>query len=397
MVHVAIADAVALTTGSFSPLLASTSHAVTGAVSVGAAITEAAHCVLADLYTAQETLIDAEQLAATASLVASDDSAAAGVAAGLVACNAVLARGANDGADHEEPPAAGYESSAPGLWRRDPIVGHTIALGGLWAELVSPWVLPNASIFRPVPPPALTSDVYAMEYAEVLSLGGDGNVSATVRDAWRTFVGRFRAYDGTANICAPVRLYFQIAHVVAAKEGLTSVQLARFFGKLGVILADAALAAWDGKYYYNRERPVTAIRSSAIFDGNAQTLADAAWTPLGAPATNDVSGPDFTPPFPAYPSGHAVFGGALAEFLREQTGARDDYALTYVSDEYDGTAVDSHGYVRPRVVRRFSSFAEIEEENGQSRVYLGIHFASDKTSGVTLGHKVARYVNDRVY
>jgi membrane-associated phospholipid phosphatase len=396
MVHVAIADAVALTSGSFTPLLASSTHA-NAAACVGAAITEAAHCVLVELYSAQTTLIDAERLAAMASLVASDSATAAGLIVGLAACQATLARGATDGADHAEPAVDAYESTAAGGWRRDPIAGHTFALGGRWAELVAPWALPNASVFRPAPPPALTSNVYSMEYAEALALGGDGNITATVRDPWRTFIGRFWAYDGTANICAPVRLYFQIAHVVAANEHLSSVQLARFFGKLGVILADAGLAAWDAKYHYNRERPITGIRVSGATDGNAHTLVDVHWTPLGAPATNDLGGVDFTPPFPAYPSGHAVFGGALAEFLREQTGAHDDYALTFVSDEYNGVARDVHGVVRPRVVRRFSSFAEIEEENGQSRMYLGIHWASDKTSGITLGHEVARYVSARVY
>ena len=41
--------------------------------------------------------------------------------------------------------------------------------------------------------------------------------------------------------------------------------------------------------------------------------------PLGAPASN-LNGPNFTPPFPAYPSGHAVFGGALFQTLRRFYG-----------------------------------------------------------------------------
>jgi len=396
MVHVAIADAVALTSGSFSPLLASAIHA-NNAANAGGAITAAAHCVLVRLFSAQAALINAERQTALASIAAGEAAITSGLVVGLAACRAALARGATDGAAHAEPAVGAYESTTPGLWRRDPIAGHAIALGARWAQRVLPWALPNASVFRPAPPPALTSAEYAMEYAEVLALGGDGNATATVRDAWRTFIGRFWAYDGTANICAPARLYFQIAHVVAANEHLSSVQLARFFGKLSVIFADAGLAAWDAKYHYNRERPITGIRVSAAADGNAHTLVDPNWTPLGAPATNDLGGVDFTPPFPAYPSGHAVFGGALAEFLREQTGAHDDYALTLVSDEYDGVARDANGAVRPRVVRQFSSFAEIEEENGQSRMYLGIHWASDKTSGVALGHEVARYVSARVY
>jgi len=50
-------------------------------------------------------------------------------------------------------------------------------------------------------------------------------------------------------------------------------------------------------------------------DGNPATVGDPTFMPLGAPASN-LSGPNFTPPFPAYPSGHAGFAGALFQTLR---------------------------------------------------------------------------------
>lgn len=42
--------------------------------------------------------------------------------------------------------------------------------------------------------------------------------------------------------------------------------------------------------------------------------------------------------------------------------------------------------------RRFSSLSQAEEENGQSRIYLGIHWAFDKTEGIAQGRLVADYV-----
>ena len=42
--------------------------------------------------------------------------------------------------------------------------------------------------------------------------------------------------------------------------------------------------------------------------------------------------------------------------------------------------------------RSFSSLSQAEEENGQSRIYLGIHWSFDKTEGIAQGRRVARYV-----
>lgn len=42
--------------------------------------------------------------------------------------------------------------------------------------------------------------------------------------------------------------------------------------------------------------------------------------------------------------------------------------------------------------RTFSSLSEAEEENGQSRIYLGIHWSFDKSEGIKQGQHVARYV-----
>ena len=156
---------------------------------------------------------------------------------------------------------------------------------------------------------------------------------------------------------------------------------------------------WESKFYYDLWRPVTGIREadegtgpSGDGDGNPATVGDPTFTPLGAPASN-LAGPNFTPPFPSYPSGHAGFGGALFETLR-RFYRTDAIAFTFVSDELNGVTHDHDGSVRPLVPRSFTSLSQAEEENGQSRIYLGIHWAFDKTQGIAQGRRVADYVFD---
>jgi hypothetical protein len=167
-------------------------------------------------------------------------------------------------------------------------------------------------------------------------------------------------------------------------------------------MADAGIAIWESKYFYELWRPVTGIREadanpalSLPGDGNPATVADLTFSPLGAPASN-LTGPNFTPPFPAYPSGHAGFGGALFQVLR-RFYLRDDIAFTFVSDEFNGVTLDREGNPRPLLPRQFGSLSEAEEENGQSRIYLGIHWAFDKREGVAQGRRVADHVFDHAF
>jgi hypothetical protein len=44
------------------------------------------------------------------------------------------------------------------------------------------------------------------------------------------------------------------------------------------------------------------------------------------------------------------------------------------------------------VSRSFSSLSQAEEENGQSRIYLGIHWSFDKREGIAQGRRLADYV-----
>ena len=124
-------------------------------------------------------------------------------------------------------------------------------------------------------------------------------------------------------------------------------------------------------------------------------ICDPGFFPLGAPASN-LTGPNFTPPFPSYPSGHAGFGGALFETLRDFYGT-DAIPFTFTSDEFNGVTVDNTGHVRPLLPRSFTSLSQAEDENGQSRIYLGIHWRFDKEQGIEQGRRIADYVFQNLY
>lgn len=370
--------------------------------SVKAAIAQAAHDTLVALFPSQRTTFDGA-LAVDLGKIEDGQAKSDGIDLGQRAAAAILALRAADGSQHAEP-RYGIDyiaGDAPGTWRQDPISQHPLALGARWGE-VTPFVLQSADQFRVPPPPALDSPEYAAAFAEVQSLGGDDVTTPTVRTDDETHIGVFWAYDGTPSLCAPPRLYNQIAVEIADQMGSDIVELARLLALVNVAMADAGIGIWESKYHYVFWRPVTGIREAdegtgptGEGDGNDATAGDAAFSPLGAPASN-LTGPNFTPPFPAYPSGHAGFGGALFETLRTFYG-RDDIAFTFVSDEFNGRTRANDGSVRPFLPRTFTSLSQAEDENGQSRIYLGIHWVFDKTEGIAQGRRIADYVFEHVF
>ena len=370
--------------------------------SIKAAIAQAAHDTLVALFSAQASTFD-EELADDLNEIPDGRLKANGVALGKQTAAAILTARADDGSQHSEPqvgtgPGNFITSNDPGKWRQDPISKIPLALGAYWGN-VKPFVLERGDQFRTPPPPALDSREYAVAFDEVKGLGGDGIVTPTTRTPEQTQIGIYWAYDGTPSLCAPPRLYNQITMRIAQKMGTdrNALELARLLALVNVAMADAGIAVWESKFHYQFWRPITGIREAdeqtgptGRGDGNPATIGDTVYSPLGAPASN-LMGPNFTPPFPAYPSGHAGFGGALFEMLRNFYRT-DRIAFSFVSDEFNGVTRDNTGNVRSLVERRFSSLSQAEKENAQSRIYLGIHWSFDATEGITQGNRVADYV-----
>jgi len=402
IVHIAMFDAVNSISGGYKSYTGIPRvHAYT---SVEAAIAQAAHDTLVALFPAQASSFD-QFLKDDLSQIHNPNKYAVprGIAVGRRAAAAILALRADDGSQQPEPQVNVdfVCSNDPGKWRQDPISLIPLALGAHWGQ-VKPFVLESSDQFRVPAPPDMTSAEYADAYNEAKRLGGDGVVTPTERTAEQTQIGIFWAYDGTPSLCAPPKLYNQVTVHLATQRGLNAVEMARLLALVNTAMADAGIAIWESKYHYQVWRPVAGIREAdpgfgptALGDGNPDTLCDPAFSPLGAPASN-LTGPNFTPPFPAYPSGHAGFGGALFETLRAFFGT-DDIAFTFVSDEFNGVTKGNDGNPRPVVARSFTSLSQAEEENGQSRIYLGIHWRFDKTEGISQGRQIADYVFEHAF
>ncbi len=142
------------------------------------------------------------------------------------------------------------------------------------------------------------------------------------------------------------------------------------YAKVGMAMADAAIAVWNSKYLYNYERPIQYIRRN--FDPNWKTN-------LANPQTGESS---LTPPFPAYPSGHAGFAASAAGILAGTFG--NQYTFT---DNCHKERTDFNG-----APRTYTSFTKMAEEDAFSRLPLGVHFRMDYDEGLRLGFLAAQRV-----
>jgi hypothetical protein len=262
-------------------------------------------------------------------------------------------------------------------------------------------------------PPPYGNEEYRTALKEVLGKGIKPELMGTLpagvvpRTQNETVIGIYWGYDGAAGLGTPPRLYNQIVREIATRRSPgnaatanTPVQNARLFALVNVAMADAGILSWDQKYKHEFWRPVLGVREhdtsmgpeAPDADNQIDPYCDPLWLPLGAPLTNKI-GKNFTPPFPAYPSGHATFGAAALHAARLFYGDGGNFSLTsntlagdslfdgldFVSEEFNGVSTDNTGAVRPKHRRNFpdGGLWQMIEENGRSRVYLGVHWVFD--------------------
>jgi hypothetical protein len=365
MTSLAVFDAVNSIDGSYEPYLLKVPGQSTRTTSVDAAVASAAHDVLAGLYPGQKSMLDAA-LADSLATVPDGTPETRGVALGQETAAAMLQARANDGSGDVVPYTVNPD---PGHWSPDPYNPTQIAWGPGWGD-VTPFALQSIGLPEAPPPPALNSVAYAKAYNEVKSIGAK---DSTTRTADQTQVAMFWAYDDAGFATAP-GVYAEQVVVIAKQNHNSLLQNARLFALANMASADAGISAWHAKFDYDFWRPVTAIQRGGE-DGNPLTVADPNWEPLGAPGYNGDT--NFTPPFPAYVSGHATFGAAVYKVLADFYHT-DRMHFTLTSDEMPG------------VTRSYDRFSQAADENAMSRIYMGVHWIFDAVYGQRMGRTIGQ-------
>lgn len=219
----------------------------------------------------------------------------------------------------------------PGLWQASPPMNIYRPAEPRAAEWKT-WAISSGRHFTPPPPTPHGSDAYWKEAERVY------RVTLALTPEQKRIADDWNLDKGTVS---PAGVWNLKAMQAARDHGYDEARTIRLLAAVNVAMMDAFISCWDTKFTYWTERPVTAIR--AKYDANFLPHV-------------------ITPPFPSYTSGHATISGAASEVL---SGFFPDYA------------------------QRFRAQAE---EAALSRLYGGIHFASDNEQGLKLGQQIGKYV-----
>jgi membrane-associated phospholipid phosphatase len=189
---------------------------------------------------------------------------------------------------------------------------------GITASTFSPIALKTPNQFRPIPPPNFEND---MKELKDFKQTFQSNSNAYY---WANFGGP----DYWSGIAAQKMFEYRMSDDAPA--------VARIYTTLYIAYHDAVISIFDAKYAYWGIRPFQY---------------DTTYKPL-------IS----TPPFPGYPSGHAIGASTSSTVL---------------------------GYFFPADAKQFQQLAK---DCAQSRFDAGIHFRTDNEVGLQMGKEIGKFV-----
>jgi hypothetical protein len=321
--------------------------------SVDAAVAAANRAVLLKFLPGQKDAIEKAYQSAIAGV---PDGAAktAGIAAGESAAAAVMALRADDGMVAQDS----YRPiTTPGVY-----VPTVIPAAAHWGER-KPWLMSSAAQFRPGPPPALTSDVWARDFNEIKALGGK---NSKTRSEQQTAIATF--WEATMP-----PIYHGLLKSVATQPGREVTQNARLYMAATQAVDDAMIAVFEAKYHYNFWRPMTAIRNADRI-GVSGLERDATWTPFID-----------TPMHPEYPCAHCIVGGTVGTVIKADLGSAPGPTLT------------TNSVTAKNAARSWSSADDFVKEVAEARIYDGVHYRNSTEVGVDMGRRIGGLAAAKYY
>jgi hypothetical protein len=346
--QLAMFDAVnAVLDGPYRPF-ASKPGSAPGASPEAAAI-RAAYIVALNEFPTKTATIDSAYNASIAVVPASPSAIADGIVVGEAAAHAVLA--ARTGDHRDDPELVGYTpGSGPGVWIPTPPAFANPQTPFL--RLVTPFGYDDPARFRPNAPPRLHSRKYRVDYNESKDVGRATDTSRTAEQS------------ATALFWSPSASALWNANIRSVASSMDLLTAARFEAIGFAAVMNSLIAVWDAKFTYMFWRPVTAIQAGDT-DGNNKTDPDPAWTPFIT-----------TPSHPEYPAAHTTVGAGALAF----------YTEWFETDQFPLAFKGNLG-----AVRSYTSVAEIHAEEGNARVWGGMHWRNSTEVGTALGRRVGKY------
>jgi hypothetical protein len=221
-----------------------------------------------------------------------------------------------------------------------------------------PWFMKSAAQFRPGPPPALTSALWARDYNEIKAIG---SATSTVRTAEQNAIAQFWA-------TALPDVHMGIVRSIATAPGREVTRNARLYAAVTAAINEAEIAVLEAKYHYSFWRPITAIRNGDR-DGNPATERDPDWTPLIV-----------TPLHPEYPCAHCLIASLIATVIRADAGREPLPTLKTTSN------------TAPGVTRQWTRPEDLVKEVSEGRILDGVHYRNSTEVGNRMGAQIGALV-----
>ena len=297
----------------------------------------------------------------------SDEVYEASVAYGEKVSEAIWQRATKDNYKEIQGMARYTPSDKPGEWKNT-TPDYLDAVQPFWSKMV-PLVMDSSSQFKPVRPPAFSTDKGSAFYKEMKEVYDTTKVltdeQKTIARYWDdnpaavTYKGHMMFANKKPS---PGGHWMNITALSSQKVKHDWMQASQAYALVAVSMFDAFISCWDEKYRSAYVRPVTAINENM----------DKNWQPFLQ-----------TPPFPEYTSGHSVASATIAAMLTKIFG--DNFSFT---DDYEVPYVG--------ISRSFPSFIKASEEACMSRLYGGIHFRSAIMNGRQQGRNLGAFIVGKV-